>query len=270
MLRLVAFLPLFVSGLESDSIWPLDYDLFDNGSPSLNEGAVALNPGGLLFDPTLPLDQTPDNTYDSDSFEALFDGSLPPVDSANWDAPFEVANCITSEYMPLIGTSRIRRFDDGTSCKNPTEAPTLPRISPEGASEPTTATDVLTTDDTNSFCFAYTQGILPWGVCAPSGGNAGWTELGGIKYAVYFVNPCTLGTSDRNLIGRLPWIFNSRVLTWLCSLASQATATCPKAEDKVFCCQGVTPEVYPTYAAGLCIPLTSLVSRLPDIIPRRY
>lgn len=265
MLGLAGFLPLVFSALGSDSTWPLDYDLFDDSSLSFNPGAVALNQGSVVFDQTLPLDPTLDNSYNPDSFGDLFDENLPPIDEANWNAPFDVADCMKSEYMPVVGRSRLRRSEGSTTCHNPAAVPTLPKITPDDGSAPVTATDVLTTDDTNSFCSTFTQGVLPWGVCGPSGGYAGTTVLNGIQHSMYFVRPCTLGMSDQpSTLYRLARMPTSRMLTQFYLSASQTTAICPKAEDKVFCCQSVTPEMYPTYAAGLCIPLASLGSRLPD------
>ena len=203
MFRLVGFLPLIVSALDFDSTWSLGYDLFADAGSSLDQRAVTLNPGGVVLDQQLAVNPIFDNPFSSDSFEALFDDSLPPIDDIVWNAPFEVADCATSEYNPVVGTSRIKRSEGATSCRNSMEAPALPRITPEGASEPMTATDVLTTDDTNSFCIAYTQGILPWGVCAARGGLAGTTVLHGIQYSVYFVNPCTLGMLDCHRLLRL-------------------------------------------------------------------
>lgn len=207
-------LSIIVSPAKSDLIFD-DLPLSDTELP-LNDDALAFNPQALpLTDDTLafnqqasPVDLTSSPQEGSDS---LF-GDTGNIDlfSTEYDGVWEtsqLAGCTSSELLPAIGKSRLRRRDGTGACENlDTTAPT-----DAGAAayddflrnlEETTNRKALGTNnlDLSINCAVISGGQLPWEICS-SGDHmdrirSGWIDINPnwlSAVLMHDLNHCTLG-----------------------------------------------------------------------------
>ena len=190
-------------------------DLFLNQSPSFLD--VSTLSGGSESH----LDDASNSLFESDvnSKSDRFDiGSL--SDHTLFDNSFELADCANSGFPPGMGQkTRVKRLDDPESCENPTTAPpkgaeTLPGGDNDESIELPDLFKILSEPeyrrkfaaaqrnrDRNSFCYLFSEGNLPWGVCS-SGNPDNQDKLDEQLYVVtlgffdaYELIRCTLGRS---------------------------------------------------------------------------
>lgn len=193
------------------------------------------DPPGSLFDqPTSLFDvsTSPEDSgfYLSDTSESLFEddvntqndkGDLNSLfDDTVLSDGFELADCSMSESPPAIGRkSRIRRLDGSGTCENPSTTPPTAVDEPSGSvsEKPVDLQDLMRLlssplfmemsrrskkdKDNNQYCFLYTDGNLPWGVCSsgkPDDQRKVIRQLdisGFGSFDAYELDHCTLGTS---------------------------------------------------------------------------
>lgn len=211
--------PVEASGLTS---LPLDPNESSNDPPD-----SFLNQPTSLFDVTTLPEGSESNLNDGSAslFGANVNGENDKVnlsslsDHTLFDDTFEMAECETSKSLPVIGKkSRLRRLDDSRSCKIPTTTPPTGVDPPLGGAddEPVKILDLMTrlndpyflmkytaarqNRDHNSYCYLFTEGILPWGVCS-SGNPEDQLTINDQLHVVtigffnaYDLDHCTLGT----------------------------------------------------------------------------
>lgn len=214
------FFPSDATSLTSLSLSPdeLSHDSVDS---FLNQSPSLLDISTLAEGSESHLEDSSDSPFESDvnSKSDGFDiGSL--SDHTLFDNSFELADCAMSELLPGIGQkSRVKRLDDAESCKKPTTTPpkgaeTLPGGDNDENIEFPDLLQILSDPyyrrkfvaarknrDHNSFCYLFSEGILPWGVC--SSGNPDYQQDWGEQLHVvtvgffdaYELTHCTLGTS---------------------------------------------------------------------------
>ena len=222
-------------GLTSLSVYPdeLSYDLvnsFLNQSPPLldDQSPPLLDVSTSTGGPESHLDDVFDSLFDSDMNSKADETDLVPLsDQTLFDDSFKFADCATSDPVAPMGKkSRIKRLDDPESCKTPTTTPpTGAETLPGGGDDETVELpDIMTilnnpyflrrfgaarrNRDHNQYCYLFSEGILPWGVC--SSGNPDdqrtlserlhLTTIG--FFVAYELNHCTLGMSSHpNMYG---------------------------------------------------------------------
>lgn len=170
--RLALYLSVLVSASDLDIIWPSSGD-------------------SLFSDTGLPMDQTSSslietNKLPEDPESSSFGGlDLSLSTPSAWDDvasndSFNLADCPSSEQLPVIGKSRMRRLDEPGSCKIPTGVDTFPEDPSEEAAidsrllgdsmrnSPGFAwvTDAVEKQDHHLYCSVYSSNFLPWGVCS--------------------------------------------------------------------------------------------------------
>jgi hypothetical protein len=127
------------------------------------------------------------------------------------NSPFELADCSASEYLPMISKkNRVKRQDVPGFCRSPAAAN---EPSKEGyLGDPPYAPDVLKHDlennrkawervknllesnEENPFCYLYTAGKLPYGVCSNKALEVEWiVSINNIQFDATMVSPCTIG-----------------------------------------------------------------------------
>lgn len=136
-------------------------------------------------------------------------------DDLGADHPFDLVDCSSSDHLPLLDNSRVRRNDNGAVCQQKTD----------GADGGTEVWDIqriqkaldswtgavgrlngaLSGGEQNKFCSLLSFGVLPWGVC--SSGNLADEVLeaidpitidGNPQNLAYTLSHCTLGMSLDN------------------------------------------------------------------------
>lgn len=174
------------------------------------------------------LDDTFDYLFDSDMKSKTYETDLVPLsDQPLFDDSFKLADCATLVPMALMGQkSRLKRLDDPESCKTPTTTPpTGAETLPGGGDDETVELPGIMTllnnpyflrrfgaarrnRDHNSYCYLFSEGILPWGVCSSGSPNDQRTisERLHLTTIGFFVaqelNHCTLGmSSPSNIYG---------------------------------------------------------------------
>ena len=137
------------------------------------------------------------------------------------DGSVAAADCSTSEILPAIGKkSRVKRLDDPGTCNNPDTTPRTGVNRPSGGrggggdfenpkvgelmkllNDPNFLSMIIRSrvnPDWNQYCFLFTDGLLPWGVCS-SGKPEDKQMLSlsmnvlGRDFDVYNLDHCTLG-----------------------------------------------------------------------------
>lgn len=201
---------------------PLDPNelLHDPAGSSLNQPLPFLDETALSGGSESYLDNGFDSLFESDVNSKTDEADLGALsDHILFDNSFELADCATLDSLPAIGQkSRLRRLDDSGSCKNPTTTPpsgadTLPGGADD---ENVQLPDIMKllnnpyflrkfgaarrNQDHNSFCYLFSEGILPWGVCS-SGKPEDQRRIGGRLHLVtvgffdaYELSHCTLST----------------------------------------------------------------------------
>ena len=199
-------------------------------------GLSSSDPPGSLFDqPTSLFDVTtlPDGSgsYLSDASDSLFEDDVHTqndkvdlnslLDDTLLSDSFEVADCSRSESLPAMGRkSRVRRLDGSGTCVNPSTTPPTAVDEPSGSvsDKPVDLRDLLRLldspifmemsrqskkdKDNNQYCFLYTDGNLPWGVCSSGRPDdqrkvIGQLDISGFgSFDAYELDHCTLGTSS--------------------------------------------------------------------------
>lgn len=180
MFSIISILPVIVSaaGLDpaydeslfSDSSVPLDLDQIASPSPF----DLSVLPGEPEADASelLPWGENDDSVFLS-----------PSLDVAAADDFFQLADCSASGDLPAFGKSRVRQLDESGLCVGPTPAVGTQSGSAKGGNSDMIDLDTLLQSDNiqkmledhfanekrNPFCFWYTSGLFPWGVC--SSGN---------------------------------------------------------------------------------------------------
>lgn len=217
-----------------------DSETFLSDAPGLT--SLSLSPYELSHDPVdLFQDQSPplpdvstlsggSESHLDDAFDSLLESDVnsktdePDIGSLSdptlSDTSFELADCAMSDA--LLGTgkkSRFKRLDDPGSCKNPTTAPLKSAETlPSGGDEIVKLPDVMTildnpylllkfaaarkNEDHNTYCFLFSEGIVPWGVCS-SGNRDDQRKLSDQLHIItigffdaYELSHCTLSTSS--------------------------------------------------------------------------
>ncbi len=167
------------------------------------------------------IDTTSISTTSSENDGVIF--SPYSSDDVVFDDSFEIADCSATEnLLPAMGIgkgkSRVRRLDDSRSCKDPntTSPPTAGDTTGSGE-ERSKEEEILMNllndpaflellagaqknTDHNFYCYLYTNGLLPWGVC--SSGNPADQTLSPVpldiawwgSFGIWRLNRCTLGT----------------------------------------------------------------------------
>lgn len=182
--------------------------LFQDDSPSLFTEFLPGTPENADPPGLIPWDLNDDSTFN------------PPFDNVSLDEsfPFQIADCSAStstENLPLFSKSRIRRDkspaiceprDDGTPSDGTKDLLDLGRLQREldirlnPIVKPKEALDPEA-EEHNEFCYLFTLGVLPWGVC--SSGNLADEMLvvmdpitvnGSPQSVAYTLTHCTLGT----------------------------------------------------------------------------
>lgn len=187
------------------------------------------DPPGSLFDvPTLP---DGSGSYLSDASDSLFEDDVNTqndkvdlnslLDDTLLGDSFEVADCSSSESLPAISRkSRVRRLDGSGACVNPSPTPPTAVDEPSGSvsDKPVDLRDLMRLldspifmemsrqskkdKDNNQYCFLYTDGNLPWGVCSSGRPDdqrkvIGQLDISGFgSFDAYELDHCTLGTSS--------------------------------------------------------------------------
>ena len=179
----------------SDSVWPSnDGSLFSE---------TASDQTSPLFDSLHSPEEFDSSSSDVDTTGSLFESaesstSIPSEidynkislfsgdDALILDDAFDLADCSTSEDLPAIEKSRLRRRDGSGSCTNPDmKPPTAADFPPGGANEGSDPEklaelwqllqdpeylNMLTAAQSNprhnTFCYILTGGLLAWGVCS--------------------------------------------------------------------------------------------------------
>lgn len=196
----------------------------------LDPNEFAYNPvDSFLNQPTSLLDVSTlsggSELYPDDEFDSLFGTDEPNLtslpDHTIFDNSFELADCASSDSLPVMGPkSRLRRLDDSGSCKNPNTTPPSGTETPPGGADDETVNipDMLTllrdpyfvrrfaaarkNRNHNSYCYLFTEGILPWGVCSsgnPEDERSLPERLHIITVGIfdaYDLDHCTLGKSS--------------------------------------------------------------------------
>lgn len=189
----------------------------------------ALDTDSLLPDPGLPLDQTaslfnldpspianlPDQEADGG---ASYTGGSIPTDESIFSSPsfdrgfgadsFDIADCSTSEYLPLpaVGKSRLRQRDDSKSCTNPSNT------SPMTTNRGPLFDDIDDGDDFREDMAAY----LGVGEGALVGlGLATYSQCSAASIYALPVDYCNTGTEkDAQYTGNHDFQFRGKFATW--------------------------------------------------------
>lgn len=203
-------------------------------SPAFGANELSYGTGdSFLSQPTSLLDESAlsgvPESYIDDGSSSLFEDDVNSTsDEANlgsvsdhtlFDDSFELADCAMSDPLASKGKkSRHRRLENSGSCKSPTTTPPSSAEPPggEGDDETFQLPNMRTllndpyflmrfsaareNDDHNSYCYLFTEGILPWGVCSSGkpedqrsiSGKLHVTTVG--FFDAYELDHCTLGT----------------------------------------------------------------------------
>lgn len=197
-----------VSALDSDPSWFLDGDFSSDTDLALSPGVLsAALPSDLDFgvDSTTP----PVDSYSSDissNNDLPWDTNLDSNNVLNFDDPLLIADCSSSENIPSIGTSRLRRRDGSASCvnngvnKGTSGEINLPTVLFSSDALDALETKIMSTNrEQNGNCLLYSQQVLPVGVC--SSGRiqdisvTGAITIGGVQFAALSIRNPILGTS---------------------------------------------------------------------------
>lgn len=170
-----------------------DDSIFSDPIISMEQNPVESS--AWLFDQvTLPQDASTVNF--GDETDNLF-SSNPFLNVAPLEDSFQMADCST-EDLSVSGISRVRRDAGPRFCNSPSPATAAqPGLPEEGKTDMIDLQSLLRSGDVennlkihmdserrNAFCYWYTQGRLPWGVCSTgkpadvttSPGTQGWLE----------------------------------------------------------------------------------------------
>jgi hypothetical protein len=135
-----------------------------------------------------------------DSEPDLTDPSFSPL----MDNPLEIADCSASQEFPVISKkNRVRRQSGAQFCPSPATSEMEELHPPDLLMEtfkknrPAWAPVMRALKDRwqNPFCYLYTAGQLPYGVCASSSHEYEWVlTINDMHFLADMVFPCTIGT----------------------------------------------------------------------------
>lgn len=235
VLGLMLILPSIVSAVDLDSATSLDDALITSDPMPLD--LLALSSDQPVFSPLDQIASPPlfdagnsntdaseslpwsegGNQLENDASSILsppLDGTIladtPPLaDSPPMANPPQMADCsATSEFLPALGKSRVRRLDDARLCPLPANSgaakdgfPDLPglrklRLMPGWDEKVEKASE---DEDHNMICSVYFYGYFPWGLC-----SSGWADditlMGGPVLNLGLFGPLDVYTVSRGML----------------------------------------------------------------------
>lgn len=202
----IFLLSIVVSAVISDSTWSFSDEL------SAPETEVLLNDEVHASNqPDLPMNLASSPQGGSGLlFGDMESSNLFSSDDDGIGRSFELADCSSSELVPAIRKSRIRRRDGSTTCENQDSTPPTASNPPfDAAQDPWGGlqglnrqfTEFRQEEDQNSACGLMTLTLLPWGACHSGSGTspAGFVTIGGMTVVSVFLPQCSPGTLNLKL-----------------------------------------------------------------------
>lgn len=214
-----AFVLPFVFSSNSDISWSFYEDpLFSNPEFSPDQTDQSSSPVDHLRS-FVDTNQLPDESM----FVDQDDISSPPNKNDEWmgtsfwnevalDNSLELSDCPSSDILPAVGRSRVRRRNEAGICQDiPASSSTgsvsgvksgdpdlsgLIEVLPQNADDVTRLLGAVGNENQNSFCALYTKLVLPHGVCSLGEVMVSGTltlPSGGVYY-YYTLRQFTIGT----------------------------------------------------------------------------